>query len=177
MSALGAVRPVLDRGAHQPGRHPRPRRASREAVAPIGVATGEHVHNRVMFKQFLQAGAIDVCQIDACRLGGVNEDLASCSWRPSSASPSARTPAASACANTSSTWRCSTTSPSAASLEDRVIEYVDHLHEHFVDPVVVRDGRYRLPEAPGYSGQMKADSLAAFRFPGGSEWSGSRSGT
>ena len=147
------------------------------AVAPIRVATGEHVHNRVMFKQFLAAGAMDICQIDACRLGGVNEVVAVLLLAAKFGVP--------VCPHAGGVGLCELVQHLAAfdyiavsgGLDGRMIEYVDHLHEHFIDPVVVRDGRYRLPEAPGYSGQMKADSLAAFRFPGGSEWSGSRSGS
>ena len=147
---LAPLRPVLDRGADEPRRHPRPRARSPAAVAPIGVATGEHVHNRVMFKQLLQAEAIGFCQIDACRLGGVNEVLAVLLLaaqvrRAGVPARGRRRPVRATC----STCRRSTTSRVSGSLDDRMIEYVDHLHEHFVDPVVVDDGRYRLPEAAG----------------------------
>ena len=139
--------------------------------SPIRVATGEHVQNRVVFKQLMQAEAIDVVQIDAApgRRASTRTSPSCCSPR-SSGCRSARTPAASACASWSSTWRCSTTSPCPAALEDRVIEYVDHLHEHFVDPVVIRDARYRAPTAPGFSAEMTADAIAAHRFPGGAVW-------
>ena len=137
------------------------------AVAPIRVATGEHVHNRVMFKQLLQADAIGVCQIDACRLGGVNEVLAVLlHGGRGSACRSARTPAAWACASWCSTCRSSTTSASRGSLEGRMIEYVDHLHEHFLDPVVIR-GR-RVPwcrRRPGYSAQIRPRVARAVPLP------------
>ena len=124
-----------------------------------------------MFKQLLQAEAIGFCQIDACRLGGVNEVLAVLLLAAKFGVPvcphaggvgPVRTGAA--------PRRSSTTSRSAADLDGRMIEYVDHLHEHFLDPVVVRDGRYRLPTAPGYSAEMQPASLARFRYPDGEEW-------
>jgi L-fuconate dehydratase len=140
------------------------------AVAPIRVATGEHVHNRIMFKQFLVAEAMSVCQIDACRLGGVNEVVAVLLLAARFGVP--------VCPHAGGVGLCELVQHLAAfdyvavsgRLDGRMIEYVDHLHEHFVDPVVVRDGRYRLPEAPGYSAEIKPDSLAGFRFPDGSRW-------
>jgi L-fuconate dehydratase len=142
-----------------------------QALAPIRVATGEHVHNRVMFKQFLAAGAMSVCQIDACRLGGVNEVVAVLLLAARFGVP--------VCPHAGGVGLCELVQHLAAfdyiavsgRLDGRMIEYVDHLHEHFVDPVVVRDGRYRLPETPGYSAEIKPASLAGFRFPDGSEWS------
>jgi L-fuconate dehydratase len=130
------------------------------AVAPIAVATGEHCQNRVMFKQFLQAGGMGVCQIDACRLGGVNEVIAVLLLAAKFGVP--------VCPHAGGVGLCELVQHLAAfdyvavggSLEGRVVEYVDHLHEHFVDPCVVEDGRYRAPSAPGYSSQMKPDSLA-----------------
>jgi L-fuconate dehydratase len=141
------------------------------AVAPIRVATGEHVHNRIMFKQFLAADAMSVCQIDACRLGGVNEVVAVLLLAARFGVP--------VCPHAGGVGLCELVQHLAAfdyiavsgRLDGRMIEYVDHLHEHFLDPVVVRDGRYRLPEAPGYSAEMRPASLAAFRFPDGSTWS------
>jgi L-fuconate dehydratase len=140
------------------------------AVAPIRVATGEHVHNRVMFKQLLQADAISVCQIDACRLGGVNEVLAVLLLAAEFSVP--------VCPHAGGVGLCELVQHLAAidyiaisgSLEGRMIEYVDHLHEHFLDPVVIRDARYRLPTLPGYSAQMRPETLARFRFPDGDEW-------
>ncbi len=141
------------------------------AVAPILVATGEHVHNRVMFKQFLAADALSVCQIDACRLGGVNEVVAVLLLAAKFGVP--------VCPHAGGVGLCELVQHLSAfdyiavsgGLDGRMIEYVDHLHEHFLDPVVVRDGRYRLPELPGYSGEMHPSSLARYRYPDGSSWS------
>jgi L-fuconate dehydratase len=140
------------------------------AVAPVRVATGEHVHNRVMFKQFLQADAIGFCQIDSCRLGGVNEVLAVLLLAAKFGVP--------VCPHAGGVGLCeyvqhlSVVDYVAVSgdLTDRVIEYVDHLHEHFVDPVVMREGRYVLPQRPGYSAEMRPESLAAYAFPAGAAW-------
>jgi L-fuconate dehydratase len=137
------------------------------AVAPIAVATGEHCHNRVMFKQFLQAGGMGVCQIDACRLGGVNEVVAVLLLAAKFDVP--------VCPHAGGLGLCELVQHLAAfdfvsvgaSLEGRVVEYVDHLHEHFVDPCVVENGRYRAPTAPGYSSQMRTESLERHAFPGG----------
>ena len=104
-------RPLVDRGAHESGRHARARRDP-WGVAPVRVATGEHAANRVIFKQLLQAAAISFCQLDGCRLGGINEELAVLLLAATSACRCARTPAASGCASTCSTSRCSTTSRS-----------------------------------------------------------------
>jgi L-fuconate dehydratase len=140
------------------------------AVAPIRVATGEHVHNRIMFKQFLAAGAMGVCQIDACRVGGVNEVLAILLLAARFGVP--------VCPHAGGVGLCELVQHLApfdyiavsGRLDGRMIEYVDHLHEHFLDPVVVRDGRYRLPTAAGYSAEIFAASLARYRYPDGSEW-------
>ena len=141
-----------------------------KAVAPIGVATGEQCQNRIIFKQLMQAGAMSFCQIDACRLGGVNEVLAVLLMAAKFGIP--------VCPHAGGVGLCEYVQHLAifdylcvsASLEDRIVEYVDHLHEHFVDPVVVRDGRYVVPTAPGYSIAMKAESLREYRFPNGSPW-------
>ncbi len=140
------------------------------AVAPIGVATGEHCHNRVMFKQLLQAGAIRFCQLDACRLGGVNEVLAVLLLAAKFGVP--------VCPHAGGVGLCEYVQhlsifdyvAVSASLADRLVEYVDHLHEHFVDPVTVRDGRYLPPTAPGYSITMRPESLDAYAFPDGPAW-------
>jgi L-fuconate dehydratase len=139
-------------------------------VAPIRVATGEHVHNRIMFKQFLQAEAIGICQIDACRVGGVNEVVAILLLAAKFGVP--------VCPHAGGVGLCELVQHLApfdyiavsGRLDGRMIEYVDHLHEHFVDPVTVADGRYRLPLAAGYSAQMFPASLARYRYPDGSEW-------
>ncbi len=139
-------------------------------VAPIRVATGEHVQNRIMFKQFLAAGAMAVCQIDACRLGGVNEVVAVLLLAARYGVP--------VCPHAGGVGLCELVQHLAAfdyiavsgSLEGRMVEYVDHLHEHFRDPVVIRDGSYVLPSAPGYSAEILPASLERYRFPGGAEW-------
>jgi len=137
------------------------------ALAPIRVATGEHVHNRVMFKQLLQADAIGFCQIDSCRLGGVNEVIAVLLLAAKFDVP--------VCPHAGGVGLCEYVQhlslfdyvAVSADLTDRVIEYVDHLHEHFVSPVVMREGRYMPPEEPGYSAEMKRDSLEGHRFSSG----------
>jgi len=140
------------------------------AVAPVRVATGEHVQNRIIFKQLLQADAIGFCQVDACRLGGVNEVLAVLLLAARFGVP--------VCPHAGGVGLCEYVQHMSmfdyvavsASLEDRIVEYVGHLHEHFVDPVVIRAGRYMPPEAPGYSITMKADSLDTYAFPHGAAW-------
>jgi L-fuconate dehydratase len=142
----------------------------REAVAPIGVATGEHAANRVMFKQLMQAGAIDFCQVDCCRLGGFNEVLAVVLMAAKFGVP--------VCPHAGGVGLCEYVQhvsifdyiAVSASLQNRVLEYVDHLHEHFVDPVVVEGGRYAAPSAPGTSIEMKPSSLDHHEFPSGSVW-------
>ncbi len=141
-----------------------------KAIHPIQVATGEMCHNRVMFKQFMQAGGLQVCQIDSCRMGGVNEVL--------SVLLMARKFGIPVCPHAGGVGLCEYVQHLAifdyvcvsASLEDRITEYADHLHEHFVDPLTMRSGHYMPPTAPGYSATIKADSLDAFEFPNGSEW-------
>ncbi|MDQ1374862.1 MAG: L-fuconate dehydratase [Actinomycetota bacterium] len=141
-----------------------------EAVAPIRLATGEMAQNRVMFKQLLQAGAIGFCQIDACRLAGVNEVVAVLLLADRFGVP--------VCPHAGGVGLCEYVQHLAAfdyvavsgSLTDRVVEYTDHLHEHFVDPVVMRQGRYVLPTRAGYSVEMHAASLAEFAFPDGTYW-------
>jgi L-fuconate dehydratase len=140
------------------------------AVAPIGVATGEHVQNRVVFKQLLQANAISFCQIDSCRLGGVNEVLAVLLMAAKFGVP--------VCPHAGGVGLCEYVQHLSlfdyicvsGSLENRLIEFVDHLHEHFLDPVVIRNGRYMPPTAPGYSITMRPESLDAYEFPQGAQW-------
>ena len=144
--------------------------AIRRAVAPVGVATGEHAHNRVMFKQLLQAGAIDYCQLDSCRLASVNEILAVQLLAAHFDVP--------VCPHAGGVGLCELVQHLAVvdfvavsgSMENRVVEYVDHLHEHFVDPCVVKDARYVLPTASGYSAQMHDESVATYRWPDGTFW-------
>jgi len=142
----------------------------RDGVAPIRVATGEHVQNRVVFKQLLQLGAIDVCQVDCCRLGGVNEVLAVVLLAAKHGVP--------ICPHAGGVGLCEYAQHVSmfdyvavgASLDDRVCEFVDELHEHFVDPVRVVGGRYRAPTAPGCSIEIRPESLEQFAFPDGTTW-------
>ncbi|MEO8561855.1 MAG: L-fuconate dehydratase [bacterium] len=142
------------------------------ALAPVGVATGEHCHNRIMFKQLMQADAIRFCQIDAARLGGVNEVLAVLLLAAKFGVP--------VCPHAGGVGLCEYVQHLSifdyvcvsASLEDRIVEYVDHLHEHFVDPVRMRAGRYLPPTAPGYSITMRPESLRDYAYPTGSAWAG-----
>jgi L-fuconate dehydratase len=147
----------------------------RREVPSVRIATGEHCHNRVMFKQFLQARAIDVLQLDSCRVAGVNENLAILLLAAKFNIP--------VCPHAGGVGLCEYVQHLAifdylsvsASLQDRVIEYVDHLHEHFLTPVQIRNGHYLLPEAPGYSIQIRNESLIRFAYPTGAAWSESRS--
>jgi L-fuconate dehydratase len=140
------------------------------AIAPLRVATGEHVHNRVMFKQLLQAGALGFCQVDACRLGGVNEVVAVLLLAAEHGVP--------VCPHAGGVGLCELVQHLSAfdyvavsgSLDDVVVEYVDHLHEHFVDPVRMRGGRYAAPDRPGYSAEMRRETLRDYLFPTGSAW-------
>ncbi|MBD0737839.1 enolase C-terminal domain-like protein [Streptomyces sp. CBMA29] len=142
----------------------------RSAVAPVKVATGEHVQNRIVFKQLLQAGAIDVLQLDAARVGGVNENLAILLLAAAFGVP--------VCPHAGGVGLCELVQHLAmfdfvalsGSVEDRVIEYVDHLHEHFIDPVVIHNGHYQAPSRSGFSAQMRQTSVATYTYPGGSFW-------
>ena len=142
----------------------------RREVGPVRIATGEHVQNRIVFKQLLQAEAIDVLQLDSCRVAGVNENLAILLLAAKFGVP--------VCPHAGGVGLCEYVQHLAifdflsvsCSLENRVIEFVDHLHEHFLDPVVIRKGSYLLPQQPGYSIQIKAESLARFAFPAGAAW-------
>jgi L-fuconate dehydratase len=140
------------------------------AITPIGVATGEHCQNRVLFKQFFQARAIQFCQIDSCRLGGVNEVLAVLLMAAKFGIP--------VCPHAGGVGLCEYVQHISifdyigisATLENRELEFADHLHEHFMHPVIVKNGRYIAPTAPGYSANMRPESLAEFEFPHGSAW-------
>ncbi|WP_298552461.1 L-fuconate dehydratase [Streptomyces luteogriseus] len=144
--------------------------AIRRAVAPVKVATGEHVQNRIVFKQLLQAGALDVVQIDAARVGGVPENLAILLLAAKFGVP--------VCPHAGGVGLCELVQHLSmfdyvaltGTTEDRVIEYVDHLHDHFLDPVVIREGRYTAPTAPGFSAAMRPESLARYTYPGGAFW-------
>ncbi|GLP65008.1 mandelate racemase [Streptomyces sp. TUS-ST3] len=144
--------------------------AVRDALAPIKVATGEHTHNQVMFKQLLQAGALDILQMDASRTAGVTENVAILLLAAKFGVP--------VCPHAGGVGLCEMVQHLAmfdyvavsGTTEDRVIEYVDHLHEHFTDPVRIRDGRYLAPTAPGISAEIHPASVAAHRYPDGPVW-------
>ncbi len=144
--------------------------AIRKGVAPIKVVTGEHVANRVVFKQLLQAGAVDVVQIDAARVGGVNENIAILLLAAKFGVP--------VCPHAGGVGLCELVQhlsmfdlvAVSGTTEDRMIEFVDHLHEHFVTPVVLQDGHYVAPTAPGGGGEMHPRSLADHLFPDGPVW-------
>ena len=141
-----------------------------KALAPIGVATGEACQNRVIFKQLMQAKAISFCQIDSCRLAGVNEVLAVILMAAKFGVP--------VCPHAGGVGLCEYVQhlslfdyiAVSASLENRITEYVDHLHEHFVYPVKIKNGRYIPPRDPGYSIEMKDASLDYHEFPNGQAW-------
>ena len=142
----------------------------RREAAPVRIATGEHCHNAVMFKQLLQAGAIDACQIDSCRVAGVNENLAILLMAAKFGVP--------VCPHAGGVGLCEYVQHLAifdylrvsCSLEDRVVEFVDHLHEHFVHPVTIRRGHYLVPHEPGYSIEIHPESLERYSFPDGETW-------
>jgi L-fuconate dehydratase len=139
-------------------------------IAPVRVATGEHCQNRVMFKQFLQAGAMHYCQIDSCRVGGVNELLGILLMAAKYKIP--------VCPHAGGVGLCEYVQHLSmfdyiaitGTMQDRVIEYVDHLHEHFIHPVTLKNGRYMPPDQPGYSIEMKPQSLADYAYPDGKAW-------
>ena len=142
------------------------------AIAPIKVATGEHCQNRVIFKQLFQADAIGYCQLDACRLGGLNEVLAVLLLAAKFGVP--------VCPHAGGVGLCEYVQhismfdyiAVSGTLENRVLEYVEHLHEHFLDPVVIRNGCYVAPGAPGWSVTMRPESIRDYEFPMGSAWRG-----
>ncbi|MCK6447457.1 MAG: L-fuconate dehydratase [Planctomycetes bacterium] len=144
------------------------------AIRPIGVATGEQCQNRVLFKQLLQAHAIRFCQIDSCRLGGVNEVLSVLLMAKKFDVP--------VCPHAGGVGLCEYVNHLimidyariAPSFDDRVAEFVSHLHEHFEHPSVVANGRYMPPVAPGYGITMKRASLERYAYPDGPAWAGRR---
>lgn len=144
--------------------------AIRRGVRPVGVATGEHAANRLIFKQLLQAEAIDYCQIDACRLGGLNEVLAVLLLAAARDVP--------VCPHAGGIGLCEYVQHISVidylcvsgSLVDRTTEYASHLHEHFIHPVRIRNGAYVVPEEPGYSIEMRPESIAMLSYPDGAEW-------
>src|SRR5579862_6772219 len=144
--------------------------AIRRAIEPVRVAVGEHVANRVIFKQLLQAQAVDIVQIDACRVAGVNENLANLLLAAKFGVP--------VCPHAGGVGLCELVQHLAmfdyvalsGTTEDRRIEWIDHLHEHFIAPAAVVDGRYRAPLTAGASTEMHHESLAEFSYPGGAAW-------
>jgi L-fuconate dehydratase len=142
----------------------------RREVPQVRIATGEHCHNRVMFKQLMQANAIDVCQIDSCRLAGVNENLAVILMAAKFDIP--------VCPHAGGVGLCEYVQHLSVfdylrvstTLENRVTEFVDHLHEHFVDPVSIRNAHYMLPEKPGYSAKIYEETLRDYSYPNGRVW-------
>lgn len=144
------------------------------ALAPlgIGVAAGEMVPNRVVWKQLLASRAVSFCQLDFCRMSGVNEMVATLLLAARFGIP--------VCPHAGGVGLCEYVQHASifdyvavsGSLVDRAIEYVDHLHQHFVDPCVIRGGRYQVPMAAGSSITMKTESLDLHRYPGGAIWSG-----
>ena len=144
--------------------------AIRRASAPIRVATGEHAANAVIFKQLLQSQAIDVVQIDACRVAGVNENVAIILLAAKFGMP--------VCPHAGGVGLCELVQhlsmfdylAVSGTQEGRWVEYVDHLHEHFVEPARVIGGRYVAPRRPGSGAEMHATSVASFRFPDGEQW-------
>ncbi|MGW8065228.1 enolase C-terminal domain-like protein [Streptomyces ziwulingensis] len=148
----------------------------RRGVTPVKVATGEHAQNRIVFKQLLQADAIDVLQIDAARVGGVNENLAILLLAAKFGVP--------VCPHAGGVGLCELVRhlsmfdyvALSGTTDDRVIEYVDHLHEHFEDPAVVSDGHYTAPTMPGFSSRMRPGSITAYRYPDGTFWAADLAG-
>ena len=145
-----------------------------KAIYPVRVATGENCSNRILFKQLMQAGGVHFVQIDSCRLGGVNENLAVMLMAAKFGLP--------VCPHAGGVGLCEYVQhlsmfdyiAVSASTENRVTEYVDHLHEHFVDPVVIRNARYMAPRRSGYSIEIKRESRAAHQFPNGLAWAVSK---
>jgi L-fuconate dehydratase len=141
-----------------------------KAIAPIRVATGEHVQNRVVFKQLLQARGLSVLQIDAARVAGVNENIAILLLAAKFGVP--------VCPHAGGVGLCELVQhlsmfdllAVSGTTDGRVIEYVDHLHEHFLNPVVIRDAHYVAPTTPGFSAEMDRETLERFSFPDGKVW-------
>jgi L-fuconate dehydratase len=148
-----------------------------KAIHPVNIATGEHCQNRIIFKQLMQADALDICQIDSCRVGGVNENLAIMLMAAKFDIP--------VCPHAGGMGLCEYVQhlsmfdyiAISGSQEGRMIEYVDHLHEHFKDPVNIKNGHYMLPDQPGFSIEMKEKSLKEYAYPDGPVWQEIRSKT
>jgi L-fuconate dehydratase len=144
--------------------------AIRNGVTPVPISTGEHTQNRILFKQLLQAQAVDLIQIDAVRVGGVNENLAILLL--------AEKFGVRVFPHAGGVGLCELVQHLAMAdfvaitgkMEDRAIEFVDHLHEHFVAPVRIQGGRYVAPVGAGFSAEMHPESLESFRYPNGAAW-------
>jgi L-fuconate dehydratase len=144
--------------------------AIRRGVRPVPVATGEHVANPVMFKQLLQAEAIDVMQIDACRVAGVNENIANLLLAAKFGVP--------VCPHAGGVGLCEIVQhlsmfdyvALSGTTDGRRLEWIDHLHEHFAAPARVAGGRYQAPSAPGASAEILPGSLAEYSYPSGPAW-------
>jgi L-fuconate dehydratase len=142
----------------------------RRAISPMGVASGEHGMNRVLFKQMFQAGSLDFCQLDSARLASLNEILGVYLMAKKFDVP--------VCPHAGGVGLCELVQHLSiidyvvisGTLENRVTEYVDHLHEHFVDPCIVENGAYKMPRSPGYSAQIHEQSVADYSFPDGNYW-------
>jgi L-fuconate dehydratase len=140
----------------------------------VGIATGEHVQNRIMFKQLLQGGAIDYCQIDSCRVASINEIVPILLMAAKFGVP--------VCPHAGGVGLCEYVQHLSifdyvcvsASLENRMIEYVDHLHEHFLAPVVISGGAYQVPTQPGYSIEIFPATMSQYRYPDGESWAESK---
>jgi L-fuconate dehydratase len=144
--------------------------AIRRNIAPIKVATGEHVQNRVIFKQLLQAGSIDVLQLDATRVAGINENIMILLLAAEFGVP--------VCPHAGGIGLCELVQhlsmfdyvAVSGTFDGRVIEHVDSLHEHFVNPAIVVGGSYQAPSAPGFSAEILGETLERYQFPAGAEW-------
>jgi L-fuconate dehydratase len=142
----------------------------RKGVAPVRVATGEAVASRIVFKQLLQAKAIDVLQLDSTRVGGVNENIANLLLAAKFGVP--------VCPHAGGVGLCELVqhfsffdyAAITGSQDGRMIEYVDHLHEHFAEPVRIVGGRYAAPELPGTGAEMLSASRTRWEFPAGAGW-------
>lgn len=144
--------------------------AIKKAITPIKVATGEHCQNRIIFKQLMQANSIDICQIDSCRVGGVNENLAIMLMAAKYDVP--------VCPHAGGVGLCEYVQhlsmidyiSISGTKKNRMIEFVDHLHDHFETPVKMKSGNYMPPQEAGFSIKMKPDSIEEYSFPEGAQW-------
>lgn len=141
-----------------------------KAVSPIQLATGEQCQNRILFKQFIRSGGIQICQIDTCRLGGVNEVLAVLLLAAKFGLPVCPHAGGVGLPEYDQHLSIFDYIGVSGTLENRYIEYVEHLHENFLDPVTIKNGHYMPPTKPGFSIQMKPESLDKYEYPDGKAW-------